>query len=181
MKVKRYTISVFSENHVGLLQRVTGIFTRRHINIESITISASEIPGVHRFTMVVNLTEERVKKVVLQIEKQVEVLKAFSHTDEETVYQEIALYKVPTKAINKGIRLEQIVRDHQARILAIEGDFMIIEKTGHQKDTQLLLEQLKDYGVLEFCRSGRVAISKPMKRLSDYLTEMGAMPELVDN
>lgn len=181
MKVKRYTISVFSENHVGLLQRVTGIFTRRHINIESITISASEIPGVHRFTIVVNLSEERVKKVVLQIEKQVEVLKAFYHTDEETVYQEIALYKVPTKAINKGIRLEQIVRDHQARILAIEGDFMIIEKTGHQRETQLLLDQLQDYGVLEFCRSGRVAITKPMKRLSDYLTEMGAMPQLSDN
>lgn len=181
MKKNRYTISVFSENHVGLLQRVTGIFTRRHINIESITISASEIPGVHRFTILIHETEEMAKKVVLQIEKQVEVLKAFFHTDDETVYQEIALYKVPTKAIHKGIRLEQIVREHQARILAIEGDFMIIEKTGHQRETQQLLEELKDYGVLEFCRSGRVAITKPMKRLSDYLSEMGAMPELAEN
>ena len=89
-----YTISVYSENHVGLLNRISGIFLKRHINIESLNVSKSEIEGVSKFTIVVFTTEDWTRKIVGQIEKQIEVIKAYYHTDDETIYQESALFKI---------------------------------------------------------------------------------------
>lgn len=169
---KRFTISVFTEDNVGLLNRVTIIFTRRKINIESIAASESEVEGVHRYTIVINETEDLTQKVVLQLEKQVEVVKAFYHLDEEIVYQEIALYKVPTSRIIAGGDAESIVRKHNARLISIENEFTIIEKTGHKEETQALFTELEPFGVLEFVRSGRVAITKPMKTLKSYVEEL---------
>ena len=74
-----FTITAFSENHIGLLNRITIIFTRRHVNIESLTVSESSIKGIHKFTIVVKSTQDMVEKVVGQIDKLVEVLKAFYH------------------------------------------------------------------------------------------------------
>ncbi|MGB1171841.1 MAG: acetolactate synthase small subunit, partial [Flavobacteriaceae bacterium] len=82
----RYTISIYSENNVGLLNRVSAIFLKRHINIDSFSTSQSEIPDVFRFVIVVEVSEDKVKKLVQQIEKQIDVIKAFYHTDEETIY-----------------------------------------------------------------------------------------------
>jgi len=132
-----YNISVFTENSVGMLNRITIIFTRRHINIESITASESEIDGIHRYTIVVKEPKEVVRKVVSQIEKQIEVVKAFYHADNEVVYQEIALYKLPTKMIASGGDAERIVRAHHARILTIESEFTILEKTGYPEEIRV--------------------------------------------
>ncbi len=167
-----YNISVFTENSVGMLNRITIIFTRRHINIESITASESEIDGIHRYTIVVKEPKEVVRKVVSQIEKQIEVVKAFYHADSEVVYQEIALYKLPTKMIASGGDAERIVRAHNARILTIESEFTILEKTGYPQEIKDLFNELKPFGLLEFVRSGRVAISKPMKTLEQHIEDM---------
>tara|TARA_Y100000782_G_C10185074_1_gene266024 strand:+ start:881 stop:1417 length:537 start_codon:yes stop_codon:yes gene_type:complete len=169
---KRFTISVFTEDMIGLLNRVTIIFTRRHINIESITASESEVKGMHRYTIVVTETEEKVKKVVGQLEKQVDIVKAFYHSDDELIFQEIALFKVPTEVLAAGGKAESIVRSHHARVLSVEREFTVIEKTGHQEETAQLFEELSPYGILEFVRSGRVAITKPMKEFKDYLEEV---------
>ncbi|MEY4604866.1 MAG: acetolactate synthase small subunit [Bacteroidota bacterium] len=166
-----YNISVFTENSIGILNRITIIFTRRHLNIESITASECELKGVYRYTIVVNTSLNQVQKVVSQIEKQVEVLKAFYHTDEQVVFQEIALYKIRTDAFANGTT-EKIIRDHHARILSVDKDFMIIEKTGQPEELTHLFNELNVFGVLEFVRSGRVAISKPMKTLEAYLQEL---------
>lgn len=170
MDAKIFNISIFTENSIGVLNRITIIFTRRHLNIESITASISEIEGVYRYTIVVETTENQIKKVVGQIEKQVEVLKAFYHTDEDVVYQEIALYKVVTNKLLGSS--ESILRKHNARILTIEEGFTIIEKTGHPEELKQLFDDLSNYGVLEYVKSGRVAISKPMKTLESYLNEL---------
>ena len=166
-----YNISLFTENSIGILNRITIIFTRRHLNIESITASECEIQGVFRYTIVLNTTEEQVIKVVNQIEKQVDVLKAFYHTDSDVVYQEMALYKIPTN-LNNGEEMEQILRQHQARILSLSPEFTTIEKTGRPEEIKGLFDALTNFGVLEFAKSGRVAISKPMKTLEDYLKDM---------
>jgi acetolactate synthase-1/3 small subunit len=168
---EEYTISIFTENKVGLLHRVTIIFTRRHINIESITASESEVKGIYRYTIVVSETRENVEKLVKQIEKQVEVFTAFYHTTDELIHQEIALYKVPTSAIVNGLGLEKIIRDHNARILSIEGEYIFIEKTGHKEETQKLLDELHPFNVLEFVRSGRVAMMKQKENFIDTLHE----------
>ena len=85
MGQKTYTISIYSENNVGLLSRVSAIFLKRHINIDSLNTSMSEIEDIFRFVIVAKLTEEQVIKIVKQIEKQIEVIKAFYHTDEDVV------------------------------------------------------------------------------------------------
>ena len=99
--MKEFTITVFSENKTGLISRIVSIFTRRHINIESLTTSKAATKGIHRFTIVVNLEEEQVRKLVAQIDKQVDVIKAFYYDETEIIHQEVALYKVPTQAFSK--------------------------------------------------------------------------------
>ncbi len=169
---REYTITVFTENQTGILARVVSIFSRRHISVESLTTSKSSIPGIHRFTIVVQVTEEMVRKLVAQLEKQIDVLKAFYDGRENIVYQEIALYKVPTEVFSNGNRVEHLVRSHNARILEIEPEYIVIEKTGHEHETEALLEALKEFGIYEFVRSGRVAINKPMERLNKYLASV---------
>jgi acetolactate synthase-1/3 small subunit len=168
---QEFTINVFSENNIGLLNRLTIIFTRRNINIESLTVSESHIKEIHCFTIVVNATETTVKKVVQQIEKLVDVLKAFFYTTDQIIYQEIALYKVPTSALTSGNGIEKLVRASSARILEVTPEYTVIEKTGHKSETTALLKKLKPFDLLEFIRSGRVAITKPMKELTVHLKE----------
>ncbi|MCG8327348.1 MAG: acetolactate synthase small subunit [Chitinophagales bacterium] len=178
MNKKQYTITVFSENQSGLVSRVVSVFSRRHINVDSLTTSQSSIPGIHRFTIVVEVTEEMVIKLVAQLEKQVDVLKAYYYEPEEIVYQEIALYKVPTSVFSNSERVEQLIRSHNARVLVIEPGFTVIEKTGHEEDTEAFFHELKEIGIYEFVRSGRVAIVKPMERLNQYLNSIEMAEEL---
>ena len=124
--IKKYTISVFTENHIGLLNRITIIFTRRRLNIESLNTSESEIEGVHRFTIVVSTTEEVLIKLVKQIEKQIEVIRAFYHLDDDTVFQEIALYKVPSNSIVNGIKIESLIREEVTELGSKAGGLMMI-------------------------------------------------------
>lgn len=169
---EQFTISIFTENKVGLLHRVTIIFTRRHINIESITASESEVKGIYRYTIVVFETRESVEKLVKQIEKQVDVFRAFYHTTDEVIHQEIALYKIATSSVQNGLGLEKIIRDHNARILSLEQDYVVIEKTGHKEDTKELFDALRPFNVLEFVRSGRVAMMKEIDNFKDTLNEL---------
>jgi acetolactate synthase-1/3 small subunit len=169
---KEYTISVFSEHKVGLLHRITVIFSRRKINIESLNTSESEVRGIYRFTIVINTTEDMAKTVTKQIEKQIGILKAFYHTLDEIVYQEIALYKVPTGAFADGDEVETLIRKNNARILTVEPEYIVVEKTGHKEETRALFRELEPYGILQFARSGRIALSKQIKEISSYLKEI---------
>ena len=166
-----FTVSIFTENTIGMLNRITIIFTRRHLNIDSITASETEVKDVHRYTIVLRTSREKIEKVVGQIEKLIDVLKAFVHEDDEVVHQEIALYKIKTTEL-KSINVEQVVRENSAKILTVDPEFIVIEKTGYKQETQALLDKLKPFGILEFARSGRVAVSKSMKELSTYLKEL---------
>lgn len=170
----KYTISIFSENEVGIMNKITIAFTRRRINIESLTVSESEEKGIHRFTIVVYATELTVIKLIKQIQKLVGVFYAFYHSEEETIFQEIALYKMPTSNLVNDNRIETLLRHHFARIISVEKEFFIIEKTGHKDETSKLREELLQYGLLEFTRSGRVAITRPMKKFSQYMAELDA-------
>lgn len=169
---KIYTISAFSENHAGTLQRIVTVFTRRHVNIETLTTSKSSMEGIHRFTIVVQVTEDTVTKLVAAIEKQIDVIKAFFYENHEIVMQEIALYKIPTQIFMGGDEVESLIRAHNARILSIEKEYIVIEKTGHQSETEALLKELEKKGIYEFVRSGRVAIAKTMEPLNKYLDSL---------
>lgn len=174
--MKLFTISVFSENNVGVLNQVTIIFTRRCINIESISASKTSIPGVHKFTLTAYSTREQMEKVVKQIEKRIDVIRAFLYDDDEIFYQEVALYKVPTRNLLHEQRLEEIIRRHNARILDITPEYTILEKTGHEDETVALFEQLKRYDILQFVRSGRVVVTKsPIEHVSNYIEQQARL------
>ena len=145
---KNFTISVYTDNNVGLLHRLSAIFLKRHINIESFSTSESEIKDVFRFIIVVKMTKSGVEKVVKQIEKQVEVIKAFFHTDSETIFQESALYKMKSSSLFEERHIQNVIKDSNARIVTVNPEFFVIEKTGFRDDTEKLYKDLKSYGLL---------------------------------
>jgi len=169
---KQFTLSVLTEDRAGLLNHVTIIFTRRKLNIDSLNVSSSEVKGMSRYTIVVTTTREMADKVCGQIRKLVDVLGAFVYEEDEIFYQEVALYKVPTKVFLDGEKIETLVRNNGARILVIEKDHIVIEKTGHKEETHDLYQKLEPFGLLEFVRSGRVAISKSTRRTEAYIKEL---------
>ncbi|WP_081209889.1 acetolactate synthase small subunit [Salegentibacter sediminis] len=171
MEKKNYTVSIYTENNVGLLSRIAAIFLKRHINIESVTVSKSEVEGVMRFIIVVQVTEEQVQKVVKQIEKQIEVIKAFYHTDEEMIYQETALYKVNSEEFVEDMSIQDFIKETNARIVTVTQKFFVIEKTGKRSETDSLYEKLKPYGLMQFVRSGTIAVTKNEMPISNILKQ----------
>jgi acetolactate synthase-1/3 small subunit len=169
---QEYTISLFTEDHIGILGQITIILTRRQINIDSFSASESAVKGVYLLTIVVKTTSEMIQKVARQMEKLIDVLKVFVHTSDHIIYQEIALYKVTTSGLMSGNTIDNIVRTYNVRILEVSPEYMIIEKTGHRTEINELLAYLEPFGILQFAKSGRVAITRQVKELSSYLKEM---------
>jgi len=169
-----YTITIFSENSVGLLNQITIIFTRRQLNIETLSVSPSAIEGIHKFTITTFTDRDTIEKVVKQIDKRVDIIKAYFNTNDDLVYQEIALYKLATDKVLKMGSVEALLRKYNARIIELNDNCVVIEKTGHYEDTQDLFDELSSQiQVLQFIRSGRVAITKSkVERLSDMLAAM---------
>ncbi|MEY2587006.1 MAG: acetolactate synthase small subunit [Bacteroidota bacterium] len=168
---QEYTITIYTENQVGLLTRIAIMFSRRKINVESMNTSPSEVEGIHRFTIVINVAEDVVKKLVRQIEKQVDVLKAYYNTNEEIIWQELALYKVPTDTIAEKAKVERLLRAYGARAVVIRKDYTIFETTGQREETDTLINVLAPFGLIEFVRSARVAIIKDSKGFHEKLKE----------
>ena len=117
MENKTFTISVYSENNVGLLNRISGIFLKRHINILSLNVSESEIENVSRFVIVVNTTEKWVQNIVGQIEKQIEVIKAFYHIDEETIFLESAIFKIESSLLFDERQIQNIIKEDRKSVV----------------------------------------------------------------
>jgi acetolactate synthase-1/3 small subunit len=168
---QEYTVTVYTENQIGLLNRIAIMFSRRKINIESLNTSPSEVEGIHRFTIVINELEDVVKKLVRQIEKQVEVLKAYYNTNEEIIWQELALYKVPTDEIAEKVKVERLLREYGARAVVIRKDYTVFETTGQREEIDKLISVLEPYGLIEFVRSARVAIIKASSGFHSKLKE----------
>lgn len=173
---ERFTLSVLTENKIGLVHKITIIFTRRKLNIESLNASETEVAGVYRYTIVISCTRDTVEKLVKQINKQIDVLGAFVYREEEIHHQEIALYKISTHSLRKGHKMEMLIRNNGARILVIEDEYLIIEKTGHKHETSELFDKLQPYGVMEFVRSGRVSISQSRRHTATYLKQLESAP-----
>lgn len=184
MNKQEFTITVYTENQIGLLNRIATIFSRRKVSIDSINSSPSEIEGIYRFTVVISETEDMVLKIARQIEKQVDVLKVYYNSGDEIVWQELALYKVPTSEIAEKVQVERLLRKYGARAVAIRHDYTVFETTGHREETDALISVLEPYGLIEFVRSARIAIIKESKGFHEKLKEFEQMapgPALVEN
>ncbi|QES89180.1 acetolactate synthase small subunit [Rhizosphaericola mali] len=168
---QEFTFTIYTENQVGLLSRIAIIFSRRKINVESLNTSPSEVEGIHRFTIVIQESEDVVRKLARQLEKQIEVLKVYFNKNEELIWQELALFKVPTDIIAEKAKVERLLREHGANAVVIRSDYTVFESVGHREDIDALMEKLAQYGLIEFVRSGRVAIIKASEGFHKKLTE----------
>jgi len=176
-----YTVTIFSENTVGLLNQITIIFTRRGVNIETLSVSPSAIRGIHKFTITAFSDRNSITKIVKQIDKRIDIVKSYFNIDDDLVFQEIALYKLSTPKLLSLGSIEDIIRRYNARILDMTEEWVTLEKTGHYEETQALFKELSEKtGVLQFIRSGRIAITKSNaeERLGDMLA---AMEERIKN
>lgn len=175
--MKTYTVSIYTENNIGLLNRISAIFQRRHINIESLSASESEIDDVFRWTLVVQITEEQIKKIIGQIERQIEVIKAYYHTDEETIFTESALFKIKSDLLFDERQIQNIIKDSNARIVTVNKQFFVLEKSGLRSEIELLYRELKPFGIMQFVRSGRIAVTKSEMPISQLLKELAKKEE----
>jgi len=167
-----YTLCIFSENTFGLLNKITIIFTRRRINIESLTVSETERKGISRYTITIKHGKrEEVEKLVRQIRKVIEVLAVFGYLDDEIVYNEIAMFKIATPVGMKPMDVETVNKVYKAWVVYWGLDYVVIEKSGTEEEIFDFFKYIKSYGILEFVRSGRVAVGKSTGGLVDYLPE----------
>ena len=170
-KKNKYTVSIYTENSVGLLNRISAIFQRRHINIESFNSSMTEIESIQRWTILVITNETIIKKIVGQINKQVEVIKSYYHTDEETIYQESCLFKIKSSLLFDNRQIQNIIKESNAVIVTVNPDFFVIEKSGRTHELDELYDKLSDYGILQYVRSARIAVTKAPLMISEILTD----------
>ncbi len=169
-KLIKYTISIYTENSVGLLNRISAIFQRRHINIESFNSSMTEIENVQRWTILVITSESFIKKIVGQINRQVEVIQAYYHRDEETIYQESCLFKIKSSLLFDDRKIQNIIKESNAIIVTVNSEFFVIEKSGRTHELDELYEKLNKYGILQYVRSGRIAVTKSPMMISEKLS-----------
>lgn len=166
-----YTMIIYSENFAGILNQITAVFTRRQVNIESLNVCASSTPGVHKYTITCYTTEEMAIMLTKQIEKKIDVLQAKYFTDDEIFILEACLLKVNTTMMLENKEVSRIVRRHGARIVEVNPTYSIIEKKGMTDEIMSLFEGLNSLGVvLQFVRSGRIAVTKScIEHLDRYL------------
>lgn len=171
MEKQWFTISVYSENNVGLLNRISGIFLKRHINIESLNVSKSEIEHVSKFTIVVNTNENWTKNIVGQIEKQIEVIKAFYHNDDDIIYQESALFKIASHLLFDERQIQNIIKESNSQIVTVSRDFFVLAKSGRRYEIDEMHDQLEPFGIMQFVRSGRLAVTKAEMPITTILND----------
>ena len=168
--IKTFTFSIYTENNIGLLNRISAIFQRRHINIESLTTSQSEIEGVNRFVIVVDITETQAKKIIGQFQKQVEVIRAYYHRDDETIYQESCMFKIKSDLLFDEPQIQNIIKESNARIVTVNKEFFVLEKSGRRFEIEELRQEFNKFGIMQFVRSGRIAVTKEEMKVTEMLS-----------
>ena len=173
-KKKLYTLLVYSENVAGILNQVTAVFTRRQVNIESLNVSASSIPGVHKYTITAwSSDEDQIIKIVRQIEKKIDVVKANYFTDEQLFIRESGLYKLATPMVLENPEISRTIRRYDAHIIEVNPTYTIVMKHGITDDIIELYRALDEYGcVLQYTRSGRIAVTRgTQEQVSEFLEQ----------
>ena len=170
---KLYTLLVYSENIAGILNQITAVFTRRQVNIESLNVSASSIPGLHKYTITAWSDEGQIIKITKQIEKKIDVVKATYYTDEELFIRETGLYKLATEKVMQNPEISRTIRKQEATITEVNPTYLIVMKNGMTEDIINLFYSLNEFDcVLQYTRSGRIAVTRSSSdEVSKFLEE----------
>lgn len=155
----KHTISVIVENKPGVLQRVSGLFSRRGFNIESLAVGTTENPNISRMTIVVEGDEATLEQITKQLYKQIDVLKVFDLPAEEAVERELALIKVHA---NEKTRTEitQVVDIFKAKIVDVAEASLIIEISAEKEKIESMQKLLEKFGIQELVRTGKIALQR---------------------
>ena len=159
-KQRRYTVTAMTENTPGVLHRITSVFTRRHINIESLTVSETEREGVSRFTVTFFCEPGEVDKLVKPMRRFVEVLDAFASPDQELLYKEIAFLRVGFGSAEERERIKKEAARFKAVVVMTNGKTLVMEKTGKEEEINVFKDSFRDFKIVTFIRSGRIAIKR---------------------
>jgi len=168
----RRIITATVQNSSGVLNRVTGLLSRRGFNIESITVGETEIEGISKITFVVDVEEaQKIEQLTKQLHKQIDVLKVNDITDTNKVARELCLIKVVATPQSRS-EINGIVEPFRARILDISKDSLIVEVTGKPDKIEAIIDLLTPYGIKELSRTGITAFTRgeQQKQVSDYQT-----------
>jgi acetolactate synthase I/III small subunit len=151
-------------NQTGVLNRITGLFSKRHYNIESITVGSSETEGVSRMTLVVNVQEEKdVEQITKQLNKQIDVLKVTDITSQSIVSRELALIKVMSSPATR-LELQGLIQPFRATIIDVSRESVVVQVTGESEKIEVLIDLLKPYGIKEIARTGTTAFARGTQR-----------------
>ncbi|MDQ0161155.1 acetolactate synthase small subunit [Bacillus alveayuensis] len=147
-------------NRSGVLNRITGLFTKRHYNIESISVGHSETEGISRITFVVNVQEEKqAEQITKQLNKQVDVIKVMDITNQSIVARELALIKVVSNASTR-MEIYGLIEPFRASIIDVSRDSLVVQVTGEPSKIEALIDLLKPYGIKEIARTGLTAFPR---------------------
>ena len=168
-----YTLLVYSENVAGILNQITAVFTRRQVNIESLNVSASSIPGVHKYTITAWSDEDQIAKITHQIENKIDVVKANYFTDDQLFIREAGLYKLSTDKVLENPEISRTVRRCDATITEVNPTYTLVMKSGKTDDIISLFRALDAFGcVLQYTRSGRIAVTRgKQEQVSEFLEQ----------
>ena len=161
-----HTLSVLVENTPGVLARVSSLFMRRGFNIDSLAVGPTEIPEISRMTIVVNVDELPLEQVTKQLNKLINVLKIVELESDTAVERELMLIKVKTDAATRGQVLET-VQLFRAKVVDVATDAVTIEATGDAGKLNAMLNVLEPFGIREIAQSGRVAIGRGSRSITD--------------
>jgi acetolactate synthase-1/3 small subunit len=165
-----HVLSLLVEDKPGLLTRVAGLFARRGFNIESLAVGKTEIPGLSRITVVVEVEGQPLEQVTKQLNKLINVLKIVELDPEQSVQREHMLIKVRVDNATRSQILEA-ANLFRARVVDVVTDALVIEVTGDTAKTKALLKVLEPYGVKEIAQSGLLAIGRGSKSISERITK----------
>jgi acetolactate synthase I/III small subunit len=164
--VSTHVLSLLVEDKPGLLTRVAGLFARRGFNIESLAVGHSEVPGLSRITVVVDVEDQPLEQVTKQLNKLINVIKIVELDPNQAVEREHLLIKVRVDNTTRSQVLEA-VNLFRARVVDVATDALVIEVTGDSGKTQALLRVLEPYGIKELAQSGLLAIGRGSKSITE--------------
>lgn len=155
----RHTIAVLVENRPGVLNHISSLISRRSFNIESIAAGLTEEPDLTRITLVVEGDEQVLDQVIKQLSKLIDIIKVCDLTGVESIDRELALIKVKAVPETRS-DIVNIVEIFRANVVDVTREAMVIELTGDEKKIDALCEVLKDHGIIEMARTGKISLAR---------------------
>lgn len=161
----RHTISVLVEDKPGVLARISGLFSRRGFNIESLAVGPTEVEGVSRMTIVVAVDRLPLEQITKQLHKLIDVLKIIELESSDAIMRELVLIKVRVDARNRSQVIET-VQLFRAKVVDVAANTVTVEATGSREKLDALLMMLEPFGLVELVQSGMVALGRGEKVIS---------------